>query len=55
VAQNYSGYVRGGGDRISTPWPSSPTQSRFNRSIDEVAYFGPTLDEEQVAQHYRLR
>lgn len=50
-AENYSGYWRIGGDNIGG-WPSQPSSTNFNGSVDEVAVYPYALTAAQVATHY---
>ena len=50
-AQAYSGYWRVGGDNISG-WPSAPSSSNFNGSIDDVSIYEGQLTQDQIRAHF---
>jgi PKD repeat protein len=53
-AQVYSGFWRVGGDVVGTAWPTRPTSSAFNGTIDEVAVYGSVLPAQRVLAHSEL-
>ncbi len=53
-AEHYNGYWRVGTDSLSS-WPSSPTSSSFQGSIDDVAIYGQALTSTRVAAHFAAR
>jgi hypothetical protein len=50
-AQNYSGYWRLAYDDL-TGWPSAPTSSYFNGSLDEVKIYSRELSSTEVSNEY---
>jgi hypothetical protein len=51
IAQSYNGFWRAGGDNLNG-WPSQPTTSYFNGTIDEVAVYPTALSATQVSDHF---
>ncbi|WP_460783888.1 PKD domain-containing protein [Microbacterium tumbae] len=52
-AQDYLGYWRIGGDNLGG-WPSTPSSSYLDGSIDEVAVYDYALSANQVGNHYGI-
>jgi len=51
TAQSFTGYWRVGADQI-TGWPSNPSDTYYDGSLDEVAIYTSALSATRVQAHY---